>query len=1065
MNLKLTELLELVLNDERYAEYIIENVVKESSDHVELLEIPRSCFTAHQLRYNTVQEMSKAHRSVLLGGIPDFWSTQHQNGVSDLIFKLSDRTFKRTVKKVYDRRVGGDAQTIIQRREGKGKSENQYEEPFKTEILFEDGTINCEQGKQPHSSFLGVADNYSSPHDENSVNIDLDDGSPKNSNEDICLTVPSSSHQQTSSLYYSADEGDFNSNQARTSEYKNTDKKLVFVDAEPKLSKLGFKLRTLQGQREQIKVIPPQSQQLAMQERLKVKNSGHRFNGYPSFGKNFRANLVPKSKNCLMQRNDKSVKANGDATLGKIVKVEKMLVMVKEALTTKVVPSQFSENEPIDTRIRERWKEYITVARATGNPDAPLLIQFYTSKNIREVEKSLKKPWYCKMQFSLDSSCYVDFYSLLDKSICIVKQDSLLTESLRYGNDTDDMKSRKHHKQTFEPLKVYILRCNNLISSNRWLVFLRTSLGKKINDNRIDIRIPEADINFNLTLSPDVKKKFWDRQSSEKGQLKLIYFTYGYKILQVPFIRCLYFLLRDVLTRAGKEHLIEKWDSLDVLSGLTWKHYDRFELALENQQDFLFEFFVLSKSYLLEYRTLFSYPRTVQLKHDVVLEEPDHIEGFLGRNIISSNKNGLFLPEQYFRLFYWFTSNGLLFFIRPLKATPPLSEDLANEYGFIRDKMRLAEISKTLPKVFEHNPYALDGSNHIAWLKPGENLKNFKKNDSIALKSFLRKISLITQAQGCIDLTKCRDISLLSENSLNQNSFKIWNELNNAYWKSDQSVSETRNSIIQIKLENTNTLLLMAPDPFICTEWLTRLRMLSTYWTARLKADQDIMWSMKNKNLRTFNIDETQEKYLSASAPKWMTEISSASELMLDTSTPAISRSIIHYGYIYHKSRKHSVFRKYLMILVPEFIVLYRCSNTTTCEKIRKIVGNEHYMTIPIQKCYIYSGSLTEQELLERDKDFNSISPGSHGLFRVYEDGWKSMDEESSRTFVLWFPSKRLLLERADDDKPGEKARAIKVVSKLGVLGRSMVFMCRSRQERDLWMKKLYEELERSRFL
>ena len=76
---------------------------------------------------------------------------------------------------------------------------------------------------------------------------------------------------------------------------------------------------------------------------------------------------------------------------GEIIKMEKMLVMVST-----IEKFKLNSNLQKSTRILERWREYITVVRATNDDDYPAIIQFFKSNQIFKKDdlKKLRKEIY-----------------------------------------------------------------------------------------------------------------------------------------------------------------------------------------------------------------------------------------------------------------------------------------------------------------------------------------------------------------------------------------------------------------------------------------------------------------------------------------------------------------------------------------------------------------------------------------------------------------------------------------------------------------------------------------------
>lgn len=128
-------------------------------------------------------------------------------------------------------------------------------------------------------------------------------------------------------------------------------------------------------------------------------------------------------------------------------------------------------------------------------------------------------------------------------------------------------------------------------------------------------------------------------------------------------------------------------------------------------------------------------------------------------------------------------------------------------------------------------------------------------------------------------------------------------------------------------------------------------------------------------------------------------------------------------------------------------------------------IYHEREDVISLADTYVYSGLVTENDLLYQNRTFDSNHPGHHALPRVYlEDGWTSVDEDTATTFVVWQSRRRsIFLANAGDAEKGSSRRwtNLRYVSRLGVKGRGIVFKTRSRAERDQWVLNIGMEIER----
>ena len=118
---------------------------------------------------------------------------------------------------------------------------------------------------------------------------------------------------------------------------------------------------------------------------------------------------------------------------------------------------------------------------------------------------------------------------------------------------------------------------------------------------------------------------------------------------------------------------------------------------------------------------------------------------------------------------------------------------------------------------------------------------------------------------------------------------------------------------------------------------------------------------------------------------------------------------------------------------------------------------HDRYLSMPLRDCYVYSGLVTENDLLYQNQTFDSNTPGRHALPRVYQDGMISHDEDTMTCFVIWHGMKRNLFTTKNDEGHTVRHR----VTALGRTGKSVVFKARSRLERDAWVMSIGMEIER----
>jgi hypothetical protein len=261
---------------------------------------------------------------------------------------------------------------------------------------------------------------------------------------------------------------------------------------------------------------------------------------------------------------------------------------------------------------------------------------------------------------------------------------------------------------------------------------------------------------------------------------------------------------------------------------------------------------------------------------------------------------------------------------------------------------------------------------------------------------------------------------------------------------------------------------LQAADKARRKEWIQHLRALAKYWKHRTASDIALYKSTRSRNLSALNIDEEAEAYIGQFARKWETTQSFASPELYNMCGIACCRSIHMSGMLYRKPRIHAPFTRCSVILTAGTLLIFRDVLRSRVGKQLKHIHHERIANLDLKDCYIYSGLLTESDLLYQNQTFDANKPGHHALPRIYlEDGWTSTDEDVMTTFVIWHGKAKSWFRAEEGAGGGEQERRegkrtrIKRVAKLGSKGRSVVFRARSRAERDHWVLAIQNEIER----
>ena len=167
-------------------------------------------------------------------------------------------------------------------------------------------------------------------------------------------------------------------------------------------------------------------------------------------------------------------------------------------------------------------------------------------------------------------------------------------------------------------------------------------------------------------------------------------------------------------------------------------------------------------------------------------------------------------------------------------------------------------------------------------------------------------------------------------------------------------------------------------------------------------------------------------------------------------------------GVLYRKPRLYSTFKRCNVILTHGKLLLFQSTLRTFSGHEIPHVLHEREEIVDLANTYIYSGLITDADLVTQARTFDTSHPGHNALPRVYlEDSWTSSDEDTMTCFVVWHVRRKNLFRASVRNDQGKMMQKLKYVSSLGKTGRAMVFKCRSRAERDRWVMSLNLEAER----
>ena len=748
---------------------------------------------------------------------------------------------------------------------------------------------------------------------------------------------------------------------------------------------------------------------------------------------------------------------------GEVIKMDKMLVRID--ITQQQLPEQFDErvSQGVETRPLDKWREFMIVCRKHSEDDATAVLQLHQTRviDMSDNGKIKKKP---KAQILLSTRhARVSLFSTLDKTLCIWAKEKSRTT-------------------------IYYLRATTASTAVEWFTFLTSIMGWKRAES-LTVNVPDLSISLRLedpfeaienaqtqaagrdVYNPDHLDRSLTDESGAAGMI---------------VSRCLE-MLKD---SPDWEDVLKAWAKTGRV-GLAWKRYDRLEWIHGTVEAKMYGTIAMQRTHDLELRPKDHYPLSVTPRGEKQsIDEPPPVEGFLIR-LTSQKGQDRRLGKMLFKRLYFSTLDNYMFFIRPAKATPPPPPKMhANGNGSIPTT---EEITKAVPLTYEVDPYPVEDGK-LSWLKEGSVPSHeIPQHDQDAALEAQRNVDMLLAADGFINLcnvTRVREMqkgASPADANLDDGEevdFHIdEDELRGNERTDDGATTEVdEDRIFELVMKNGLVVRLQAYNKNARAEWMVRIRALVDYWTKRAQADMDIYKTVREQNLKSLNIDERAEAVVGQFAYKWEVSQSYASPVLYNLCGIAECRTIHLSGLLFRKPRRHSTFTRCHVILSNGHLLIYQDTLRKTSGKKLVHIHHERIASMDLRGCYIYSGLLTENDLLYQNRTFDSNTPGRTALPKIYlEDGWTSTDEDSMTTFVLWHSKSKSWFrssQNRDDVKDSQKQAArggdgrdnasnssknskFTRVSQLGVTGRSVVFKARSRAERDHWVLGISNEIER----
>jgi hypothetical protein len=394
---------------------------------------------------------------------------------------------------------------------------------------------------------------------------------------------------------------------------------------------------------------------------------------------------------------------------GEILKMESMLVRIEA--THMSVPEEYDENESlkIETWCADKWREYVVVCRESDNPDAPIVLRLYKSRTIPAVDKQHVSSRSTR-EIPLDpKTTRANLYSSLDKTLVIWLP---------------------HRRGTL----IYIMRPRCASSSVEWYSFLRTALGEPPCKS-LQVAVPD------LTLTITIQNPF-DREEHAQHNANGDITAIEQNAVAGTILKKSLGMLEGV---TEWEDVMEHWKKNERM-GLAWRRYDRLEWVHGVNEQRMDGSIAMQKTHELELRPKTHYPTESLLSDGSKMTEPPPVEGFLVR-LTSAKGRGERLGKKFQKKQYWATHDQFLCYCRPARAIPPAPPKNLARGG-------VAPTSDEVPLIYSISPYQLNETGEIEWLaNPTPGL--VARKDEEAYKEAERKINLMLNAEGFVDLVQC----------------------------------------------------------------------------------------------------------------------------------------------------------------------------------------------------------------------------------------------------------------------------------------------------------------------
>ena len=735
---------------------------------------------------------------------------------------------------------------------------------------------------------------------------------------------------------------------------------------------------------------------------------------------------------------------------GEAVKVEKMLVQVN--MTEEQLPTDYDENEslPVTSRALEKWREFIVVCRESASEESAFTLQMYKTRVIpaKEQPHVSTKPAH---EVALNpKATRVNFYSSLDKTLVI-------WAPWKHGSTI-----------------IFILRPRSASSSQEWFTFIRSALGRR-RPSTLQVNVPD------LSVALQLQNPFGELEAS----LGVTQTDGPDDVARTAEAETA--VARNIIDRSMKmlqenpefSDVVDHW-LLHQKMGLAWKRYDRLEWIYGSNEAKMYGTIAMEQNYELQLRPKEHYPTSVTLGKDESMAEPPPVEGFLIR-LTSQRGRVRRLGKMFFKRLYFTTHDQFFCYCRPAKASPPPPPKMVTG-----DHIPSAsQIVEKTPLIFNVDPFAIkDGQ--IDWLRRGHGTAaSRQRHDDDAFKESERQVNSLLEAEGFVDLTTVATIrnakwgATPADDTVDQGpDVDFHQEVADTSRDDGRTQQWDEGRSFEMVLKNGLVVRLQAYNEETKKEWMSRLEDLVSYWKQRLIDTMNEFKGVRSRNLHQLDIDEEQEARVGQFAKKWEVSRAEASPRLFHMCGISLCRAVTVKkpsqifslpltdlqlaGMLYRKPRRHTTFVRNRVILCHGKVLIFHGTLRERSGKEVPHISHEKSTAIDLKECYLYSGLVTEGDLLYQNQTFDANHPLNHALPRLYvDDGWTSNDEDFATCFVLWHARKKSFFRASEEEGEGKTRQRLRHVSQLGVPGRSIVFKARSRAERDHWVTSIAMEIER----